>query len=229
MMDQDLPDANSKSKVRILVVDDHDVVRKGLTLMLRQEPDFEVVGEARDGAEAVARARELCPDVIVLDLKMPNVGGEAAAREIHRQCLTTRILILSGAELDDGILDALEAGVEGYVPKNVSPAELAQAIRAVAEGRTYIHADVTRLLLQRTARTASPALPAAHRLQLSTREMDVLRMLASPLTYRAIGEQLFISEETVRSHAKSILLKLNQPNRTQAVVAALKMGLITLE
>ncbi len=224
-MDQD----SQKSKIRILVADDHDIVRKGLMLVLRQEPDFEVVGEARDGAEALARARELCPDVVVLDLKMPKVGGDVAAREIRRQCPATCVLILSGAELDEGVLDVLEAGVDGYVPKDVSPDELTRAIRAVAAGKSYIHADTTRLLLQRMV-TASPPAPADVRsFKLSPREMDVLRLLPTPATYREIGKKLFISEETVRTHVKNILAKLDQPNRTQAVVAAVKSGLITLE
>jgi DNA-binding NarL/FixJ family response regulator len=220
---------NPQSKIRIVLADDHDIVRKGLTLVLRQEPDFEVIGEARDGVEALARAREGCPDVVLLDLKMPNAGGDVAAREIRRQCPATRVLILSGAELDEGVLDVLEAGVDGYLPKDVSPAELARAIRTIAEGKSYIHADVTRALLQRMVTLPSPLPAAARSAQLSPREMDVLRLLASPVTYREIGAKLFISEETVRSHVKNILVKLGQPNRTQAVVAAVKLRLITLE
>jgi len=217
-----------KSKIRILLADDHDIVRKGLSLMLMQEPDFEVAGEARDGVEAVARARELSPTVVLLDLRMPGMDGETATREIRRQCPSTRVLILSGADLDEGVLDVLEAGVDGYVPKDVSPAELAHAIRTVAEGKPYIHADVTRALLQRmvSASTRSASPPSV---SLSPREKDVLRLLPTPATYREIGRQLSISEETVRSHVKNILAKLDQPNRTQAVVAAVKLGLITLE
>jgi len=227
-----------------LLADDHDIVRKGLTLVLRQEPDFEVQGEARDGVEAVAFAREACPDVVLLDLKMPRMNGEAAAREIRRQCPGARILILSGADLDENVLDVLEAGVDGYLPKDVSPAELARAdgylpkdvspaelaraIRTVAEGKSYIHADVTRMLLKRMAAAPLRAAPSST-VQLSQRELEVLRLLPTPATYREIGRKLSISEETVRSHVKNILAKLNQPNRTQAVVAAVKMGLIALD
>ena len=217
-----------KSKIQILLADDHDIVRKGLMLVLGQEPDFEVQGEARDGVEAVARARQACPDVVLLDLKMPNMGGEAAAREIRRECPGTRILILSGADLDENVLDVLEAGVDGYVPKDVSPTELAHAIRTVAEGKAYVHAGVTRLMLQRLAAAPMRAAPSSSA-PLSQREMDVLRLLPTPATYRDIGHKLSISEETVRSHVKNILAKLDQPNRTQAVVAAVKMGLIALE
>jgi two-component system response regulator DegU len=212
--------------IRILIVDDHEVVRKGLAMVLRLEPGFEVIGEAQNGAEAVQQARELKPDVVLLDLKMPVMGGDLAAQQVREQCPQARILMLSGAEVDEAVLDLIDR-VDGYVLKDVSPNELAHAIRVVTEGRPYIHAAVTRTLLEQMG--AHSGQPANLHTPLSPREMDVLRGMATAATYREIGQKLFISEETVRSHVKSILTKLNQPNRTQAVVAALKLGLIRLD
>ena len=212
--------------IRILIADDHEVVRKGLAMVLRLEPGFEVVGEARDGDEAIQRVRDLCPDILLLDLKMPRVQGDAVARAVRAHCPKTRILVLSGAEIDETTLAVIER-VDGYVPKDVGPDELARAIRMVAEGGQYIHAAVTKALLAQMG--GRPAVPPAQKVQLSPREMEVLRLMATSATYREIAQKLFISEETVRSHVKSILAKLDQPNRTQAVVAAVKTGLIALE
>ena len=210
--------------IKILIADDHEIVRKGLSLMLRQEPGFEVVGEARDGAEAVRLAESLAPDVALLDLMMPVMDGRAAAIEIKRSRPAIRVMILSGVEPGELVFETIEAGVDGYAIKDISPAELSRAIRTVAEGKRYIHAAVTQALLER----AAPR-PARPQIKFSPRELDVLRLMATAATYKEIGGQLFISEETVRSHVKSILAKIDQPNRTQTVVAAVKMGLIKLD
>lgn len=208
--------------IRILVADDHEVVRRGLTMVLRLEPGFEVVGEARNGAEAVQLTRAACPDILLLDLKMPVMDGATAAPLVREQCPDTRLILLSGAEIDETLVNLL-GQVDGYVPKDVSPAELAHAIRTVAEGRPYLHVAVAQALKERL--TQAPSIRAP----LSAREMEVLQWLASAATYREIGHKLFISEETVRSHVKNILAKLEQPNRAQAVMAALRLGWLKLD
>lgn len=211
-------------KIRILIADDHEVVRAGLALVLRQEPDFEIVGEARNGAETVAKTGELRPDLVLLDWKMPEMDGVTAARAIRQQVPGVRILVLSGAPVEDAVLDNLDAGVDGFVHKAISPSNLALAIRLVAGGQPYLAPEVTRALLARAQSGGEQK-----QVSLSPRELDVLRLMATPATYRQIGDQLAISEETVRTHAKSILAKLNQPNRTQAVIAGLRAGLISLD
>jgi DNA-binding NarL/FixJ family response regulator len=212
------------AEVRILIADDHEVVRRGLALVLGLQPGFQVVGEAHTGAQAVAEAGRLRPDVVLLDLKMPELDGRAAAAQIKRRQPEARVIVLSGVEIDDDVFDVLEAGVDGYVPKEVGPDELARAIRLVAEGNRYVHPAVTQALLARRETRAAGRPPA-----LSPRELDVLRLMAKAATYRDIGQQLFISEETVRTHVKNILSKLNQPNWTQAVLAAVRLGLISLD
>lgn len=211
--------------IRILLADDHAVVRRGLALVLRQEPDFVVVGEAQDGQEAVSMALALIPDLVLLDWKMPRLSGLQAAAAIKRNLATARTLILSGAPVEDAALDALDQGVDGFVHKDISPAGLAQAIRAVAAGQRYLGPEITQAFIERSQREpGSSAAPVT----LSPREVEVLALMATSATYREIGAQLFISEETVRTHVKRILTKLGQPNRTQAVIAAMRLGLLEL-
>jgi DNA-binding NarL/FixJ family response regulator len=211
------------SRIRILIADDHEVVRAGLALVLRQEADFEIVGEAQNGLEVLQKAAQLKPDLVLLDWKMPEMDGVTTARTIRQQMPGVRILVLSGAPVEDDILDSLEAGVDGFVHKAISPTNLALAIRVVAGGQPYMAPEVTHALLERAQLGGK-----GEKVSLSTRELEVLHLMATPATYRQIGEQLSISEETVRTHAKSILTKLKQPNRTQAVIAALRTHLVPL-
>ncbi|MFN2121933.1 MAG: response regulator [Candidatus Promineifilaceae bacterium] len=213
--------------IRLLIADDHEVVRRGLVLLLRQENDLDVVGEARDGSEAVTMAIELQPDVVLIDWKMPRQDGLSAAREIKEYVPTARCLMLSGAALDTAVFDALDQGIDGFVNKDVSPSELVLAIRTVAQGKNYLGPEISRGLIERSRRPSKSA--SGERPSLSAREQEVLQLMATPLTYREIGRQLHIGEETVRTYAKRILAKLDQPNRTQAVVAGLRYGLIKLE
>jgi DNA-binding NarL/FixJ family response regulator len=212
--------------IRILIADDHAVVRRGLILVLKQEPDFEVVGEAKNGIEAIQMAGESRPDLALLDWKMPEMDGLQAAGAIKRAATSVRTLLLSGAPVEAAVLDALENGVDGFVHKDITPAGLAHAIRVVAGGRNYLGPEIAKALIARS-RQAAPA--AETNVTISPREMDVLKLMSTPATYRDIAVQLSISETTVRTHVKRILAKLNQPNRTQAVVAALRLGMISFE
>lgn len=218
----------SGEKIRILLADDHEVVRHGLILVLRQEPDFEIVGEVDNGADAVKQARTLIPNLVLLDWKMPHLDGLQAAREIKLHLPAIRTLVLSGAALEDTVLDALDEGVDGFVHKDISPRQLAHAIRVVASGKSYLGPEIIQALISRSQiasqPTSQPAPPP-----LSSRELEVLNLMATPAIYREIGEQLYISEETVRTYAKRIFSKLDQPNRTQAVIMAIRAGLISIE
>ncbi len=216
----------AKSRIRILIVDDHAVVRKGLVMVLRLEPDFEIVGEAEDGVRAVELARQLKPDLVLLDYVMPKMDGAATASALQSALPKVKVLVLTGVALDDRVLDLLAAGVDGYVIKDIEPDELAQAIRTVARGEAYLHPALARRVLDRMTRRQT-SLPVPY-VRLTPRQQEVLHWMATPATYREIAEQLFVSEETIRSHAKQILSKLQQPNRAQAVLAAVRAGLIEL-
>lgn len=215
--------------MRILIVDDHSVVRRGLEMVLTLEKDFQVIGDAANGDEAVDKAKRLSPDLVLLDIKMPRMDGIAAAREIKKYCPRTRVLMLTGIEMDSEIVQALEAGADGYVLKDVSPEELIRAIRVIGEGEAYLQPSVTKRVLQRV-RGSRRLRREPHLIeQLTPREHEILTLMATSATNKEIAGNLSISEETVRSHSKNILAKLGQPNRTQAVLYALRNGLIDLE
>ncbi len=215
--------------MRILLADDHAVVRRGLEMVLGLEKDFQIVGDAANGEEAIAQARRLSPDLVLLDVKMPRLDGIAAAREIRRNSPRTRILMLTGIEVGNEIVQALEAGADGYVLKEVSPEELIHAIRVIDAGEAYLQPAVTRRLLERMRGTPSGRQePPPLAEPLTPRERQILELMATSATNRDIAQKLVISEETVRSHTKNILSKLGQPNRTQAVLYALRHGLIDL-
>jgi DNA-binding NarL/FixJ family response regulator len=209
-----------------MIVDDHAVVRKGLVMVLRMEPDIEIVGEAENGVRAVELATQLQPDLVLLDFLMPGMDGQATALALQTAVPNVRILMLTGVALDKRVLEMMAVEVDGYVMKDIEPDELAQAIRTVARGEAYLHPTLARRVLNRVTERR-PALSAPH-VQLTQREQEILRWMATPATYREIAEQLFVSEETIRSHAKHILSKLQQPNRAQAVLAAVRAGLIEL-
>ncbi len=218
---------NSEDSIRILIVDDHAMVRQGLGMALDLQPDFAVVGEAGRGDDGVALAQRLQPDVILLDLNMPDMDGIEVMQRVRRLSPRSRVLILSGIHADARVYATVEAGVDGYIVKDATTAELAQAIRSVAAGNAYFHPLITRTLI-RYAHSSSLQ-PAALRTQLTTRELAVLQLMATSATNRVIADQLGVSEETVRSHVKNVLRKLDQSNRTQAVFEGIRRGLISLE
>ena len=210
--------------IRILIVDDHAVVRKGLVMVLRQEADFEVVGDAQNGRVGLETAQELNPDVALIDLVMPEMDGQEMALALRKSNPNIKIMMLTGTEVDDRVYDLVAAGVEGYVLKNIEPGELVRAIRSIVGGEAYLHLDVMKKVLNLMQTQIKPA-PS---ISLTPRELEVLEWMASSKTYRQIGETLSVSEETIRSHAKNILEKLGQPNRAQAVLAAMRRGVIKL-
>lgn len=207
--------------IRLLIVDDHAVVRKGLAMVLRLEPDIEVVGEAENGRSGLGAAQRLTPDIVLADLVMPEMDGQEMALALRQSDPKIKIIMLTGTEVDDRVYDLVAAGIEGYVLKNIEPGELVRAIHAVAHGEAYLHPDVMKKVVSRMQ------LRSRQSVTLTPRELEILEWMASPNTYRQIAAQLSISEETVRSHAKNILEKMQQPNRAQAVLAAMKMKLIS--
>lgn len=212
--------------IRVLVVDDHLVVRKGIQALLATEPDIDVVSEAGDGEEAVAEAVRLQPDVILMDLQMPGVNGIAAIEQIMARQPTIRVLVLSSFDGDDKVLPAIRAGALGYVLKVAGPAELVQAIRQVYRGESALHPRIARRVLGELTHRARPP-PLAE--PLTEREMVVLRLVAQGESNHQIAAVLGISEGTVRVHVSSILSKLHLTSRTQAALYALRAGLASLD
>lgn len=212
-------------KIRIMIVDDHEVVRRGLAMVLDLETDFEVVDQAQNGQDALDRIDKVQPDIVIVDMKMSGMSGYEVAKRIKQDYPQIKIMMLSGAELDEEVFKTIDLGVDGYILKDVSPDELNRAIRMVAQSQVYIHAEVTRALLIRKRVPKQESIEV----NLTPRESEVLQLLATSATYQEIGKQLSISEETVRTHAKGILAKLEQPNRTMAVLTAIRLGLIDLD
>jgi NarL family two-component system response regulator LiaR len=212
----------NRGPIRVLVVDDHLIVRKGVCALLATEPDIEVVGEAGDGQEAAAKAESLHPDVIVMDLVMPNMDGIQATRHILARQPDRRILVLTSFAEDDKVFPAIKAGARGYLLKDSGPDDLVRAIRQVYEGESSLHPAIARKVLAELSHPSSEP-PTAD--PLTAREAEVLRLVAQGLNNRDIAAQLVISEATVRTHVSNILSKLHLASRTQAALYALREGL----
>ena len=212
--------------IRVLVVDDHAIVRKGIRALLSREHEIEVVGEAADGEEAIEQARSLCPDVILMDLVMPRLDGIEAIKRIVAQQPKARILVLTSFAADDKVFPAIKVGALGYLLKDSGPDELVQAIHHVYRGESSLDPSIARKLLQEISHPPKIA-PTTD--PLTERELDVLRLVAQGKSNREIAEQLVITEMTVRTHVSNILSKLHLASRTQAALYALKEGLASLE
>jgi len=211
--------------IRVLVVDDQPLVRSGFRMVLEERADLELVGEAADGLEALGLARELDPDVILMDVRMPNLDGVEATRRLVDSGTRARILVLTTFDLDEYVYAAIKAGASGFLLKDVEPAELVDAVRVVAAGNSLFGPEATERLVARFAQ--QPTADAARSLDaLTDREREILRLLATGLSNAELAEQLFVSEATVKTHVSSVLRKLGVRDRVQAVIAAYDAGLV---
>lgn len=209
--------------IRVLIADDHPVVRRGLGSLINIKADMELVGEAADGVEAVEKARLLQPDVILLDLLMPRQGGLEAIKEIKQENAEARILVLTSFADDDKVFSAIKAGALGYLLKDSPPETLLQAIRDVYRGESSLHPTIARKLIRELNQPPADLPPTEE--PLTRREIEVLRLVARGLSNQEIAEKLVVSEGTVRIHVSNILSKLHLANRTQAALYALQEGL----
>ena len=217
--------------VRVLLVDDQELVRTGFRMILADEAEIEVVGEAGDGRDALIAVAELRPDVIVMDIRMPIMDGVEATRRLADEATGydhPRVLILTTFDADEYVIQALRAGASGFLLKDVAPADFVKAIRIVASGEALIAPSVTRRLLDRFARLSVPADETyAERLrELTEREREVLKLVAQGLSNREIAQRLFLAEPTVKTHVSHLLIKLDLRDRTQLVVLAYEVGIV---
>jgi two-component system NarL family response regulator len=224
-------DRGSDDRLRVLIVDDHALFRRGLQMVLRQEEDIDVVGEAGDGHEAVEKAQELMPDVVLMDVRMPGQSGIQATEQIKDLIPHAKILMLTISDEEADLYDAIKAGASGYLLKEISIDEVADAVRSVWSGQSRISPSMASKLLTEFAAMSKRAderqqLPAP---RLTDREMEVLRLVAQGMNNRDIAKELFISENTVKNHIRNILEKLHLHSRMEAVVYAVREKLLEIK
>ena len=215
-----------KKAIRLLITDDHSIVRKGIKALLATEKDMEVVAEAENGAQAVEKAASLKPDVVLMDLVMPEMDGIEATRRIPAEQPGTKILVLTSFAADDKVFPAVKAGALGYLLKDSTPDQLLEAIRQVHRGEPSLEPSIARKVL---LELSHPAQGRQTTEPLTERELDVLRLIAQGMSNREIAATIFVAEWTVRSHVSNILGKLHLASRTQAALYALRSGLASLE
>ena len=211
--------------IKVLITDDHPVVREGLSAMLNKEPDIQVVGEAENGTEAIDKAKELQPDVVLMDLRMPEVDGVEAMRRIRAENPDIKFIVLTTYDNDEYIFKGIEAGARAYLLKDAPREELFKAIRAVYKGESLIQPAVAGRVLDRFSELSRQAqIPEA----LSGRELEVLELMAKGAANKAIANNLYITESTVKTHIQTIFQKLEVSDRTEAVTLAIKKGIIRI-
>jgi DNA-binding NarL/FixJ family response regulator len=213
--------------IRVVVADDQPLVRSGFRMILDERDDLELVGEAQNGEEAVALARELDPDVILMDVRMPGLDGVEATRRLVDANTRARILILTTFDLDEYVYAAIRAGASGFLLKDVQPADLVDAIRVVAAGNSLFGPAATERLVARFGQQRDPSAPTRSLDELTDREREILRLLATGLSNAELATTLHLSETTVKTHVSAVLRKLGVRDRVQAVIAAYDAGLVT--
>lgn len=212
--------------IRVLIADDDDLMRAGLAELLAADPEIEIVGEASTGREAIQRARRLAPDIVLMDVRMPDLDGIAATRELASVAPAVRVLILTTFEQDDYIFGGLRAGASGFLLKRTRPEELLAAVHTIAAGDSLLSPSVTRRVIDRMAQQPTPELGDLAKLdELTPREREVLGLVARGLSNREIAVLLVVEESTIRTHVKRIFMKLNLRDRVQAVMFAYETGL----
>ncbi|MCA1272308.1 MULTISPECIES: response regulator [Streptomyces] len=215
--------------IRAVIADDQMMVRQGFSVLLNAEPDIEVVGQAVNGLDAIDKVAELAPDVVLMDIRMPELGGIEATRRItSREGSTVKVLVLTTFDLDEYVYEALRAGASGFLLKDASADELAHAVRVVAAGDALLSPNITKRLIVEFSRTAgAPRAPLKERVgDLTERETEVLTLIAGGLSNAEIARQLIVAEQTVKTHVGRILVKLGVRDRTQAAVFAYESGLV---
>lgn len=215
-------------KIKVLIVDDHQVVRQGLRTFLELQEDILVLGEAADGIEALEMVRQLEPEIVLMDLVMPRLDGISATRQIAALNLPVKVIALTSFTEDDKVFPAIQAGASSYLLKDVSPDELIEAIRAVYRGEARLHPDIARKLMEQVASQAGKA-REINPVDVTDRERDVIRLVARGCSNQEIARELIISEKTVKTHVSNILNKLQLKDRTQLAIYAIKAGLVDQE